>query len=236
MTVPDTFCTSVPTPRVTGIIVTTTFTSASAEHGYPASTLTDNGMVYTTRYAHGKGGPNAFEYLLKRLRITQKNGSPYHPQTQGKIERFHQTLKKWLTAQDPAPTLQALNALLRTFQHIYNEDRPHRALNRKTPAEVYTSLPKAAPAQTPGQHWRIRHDTIDATGTVSLRFNGTMHHLGIGRAHHGKSVIILIAGAEVMTADTLTGEILAEHTIDPAKSYQPRKQQKPPPNGGGFCQ
>ncbi|WP_207767490.1 helix-turn-helix domain-containing protein [Arthrobacter glacialis] len=81
-------------PRVSGVTVTTTLTATAQEYGYPASTLIDNGMVYTTGFANGKGGPNAFEYLVKKLGNTQKNGSPYHPRTQGKIERFHQTLKK----------------------------------------------------------------------------------------------------------------------------------------------
>ncbi|MHA7306937.1 IS481 family transposase [Arthrobacter sp. TMN-49] len=210
-------------PRVTGIIVTTTFTSTAQAHGYPASTLTDNGMVYTTRFAHGKGGPNAFEYLVKKLGIIQKNGSPYHPQTQGKIERFHQTLKKWLALQPPASSRRELDEQLARFQHIYNQERPHRALDRKTPAEVYTSLPKAAPVQRSELHWRVRYDKIDSTGTVSLRYQGAMRHLAVGRAHKQKHVIVLIAGPEVMIADTITGELLAEHTIDPSKSYQPKK-------------
>lgn len=210
-------------PRVTGITVTTTFSSTAQTHGYPASTLTDNGMVYTTRFAHGKGGPNAFEYLVKKLGIIQKNGSPYHPQTQGKIERFHQTLKKWLALQPPAGSCRELDEQLAQFQHIYNQERPHRALDRKTPAEVYTSLPKAAPAQPSERHWRVRYDKIDSTGTVSLRYEGAMRHLAIGRAHKGKHVIVLIAGPEVMIANAETGVLLAEHTIDPSKSYQPKK-------------
>ena len=53
-------------------------------HGVPASTLTDNGMVFTTRLSGGKGGRNGLEHELRRLGITQKNGKPNHPQTQGK--------------------------------------------------------------------------------------------------------------------------------------------------------
>ena len=81
----------------------TTFLASAAEYGLPASTLTDNGLVYTTRLAGGRGGRNAFEHQLHTLGITQKNGSPNHPQTQGKIERFHQTLKRWLTRAAPRP-------------------------------------------------------------------------------------------------------------------------------------
>ena len=66
-------------PRITGKIVTATFTATADEHGLPASTQTDNGMVYTTRFARGGAGPNGFEHLLARLGITQKNGSPSHP-------------------------------------------------------------------------------------------------------------------------------------------------------------
>jgi transposase InsO family protein len=66
-----------------------TFTKAAGQHGYPASTLTDNGMVYTVRFAGGKGGNSKLEHELRRLGITQKNSRPGHPTTCGKVERFH---------------------------------------------------------------------------------------------------------------------------------------------------
>ena len=70
-------------------------------------------MVFTTRLSGGKGGRNGFEHELRRGGITQKNGKPNHPQTQGKAERFQQTLKNWLAAQSPQPaTLTELQALL----------------------------------------------------------------------------------------------------------------------------
>ena len=75
---------------VTGTVVLDTFRNAIAEHGTPASTLTDNGLVFTTRSVHG---PNRFERELVILGVEQKNGRPNHPQTQGKVERFQQTLK-----------------------------------------------------------------------------------------------------------------------------------------------
>src|ERR671910_937954 len=77
--------------RVTGPIVLATFRQAADLHGYPASTLTDNGMVYTTRFAGGRGGRNHLEYELRRLHIVQKNSRPNHPTTCGKAERFQQT-------------------------------------------------------------------------------------------------------------------------------------------------
>jgi transposase InsO family protein len=128
--------------RVTGADVVTSFTTNVNEYGQPASTLTDNGVVYTARFV---GGRNGFEYLLDTLRIQQKNGHPGHPQTQGKIERLHQTLKKWLAKQPPATTLADLQAQLDRFRTLYNQHRPHRALAGRTPATAYQATPKAAP-------------------------------------------------------------------------------------------
>src|ERR1035437_3808075 len=105
---------------VTGDLVTQQFLATADEHGLPASTLTDNGRVYTARFA---GGKNAFEYLIAVLGIRQKNGHPGHPQTQGKIERFHQTLKRWLAKQPPAAPLLDLQSQLDTFRTIYNQQR-----------------------------------------------------------------------------------------------------------------
>ena len=113
--------------RVTGTLVVETFTTCCNTYGMPASTLTDNGSVYTSRFT---GGRNAFEYLLAALRVQQKNGHPNHPQTQGKIERFHQTLKRWLTRQPAATSLVGLQAQLDQFAEAYNTRRPHRALGR----------------------------------------------------------------------------------------------------------
>ena len=211
-------------PRITGPIVVTTFTRAADQHGLPASTLTDNGMVYTTRFARGGSGPNGFEHLLKRLGITQKNGAPSHPQTQGKIERFHQTLKQWLAGQPAPTTTDELNRLLDRFQHIYNNERPHRALQRRTPTEAYHSLPKAEPRLRDGdEHWRVRYDTVDQGGTITIRYAGKLRHLGIGRAHTRTPVIVLINGPHTIVTTRHTGEILAEHTINPDRDYQPRK-------------
>ena len=111
--------------RVTGPIVLLAFRAACGQHGVPASTLTDNGMVFTTRLSGGRGGRNGLEHELRRLGVTQKNGKPNHPQTQGKVERFQQTMKNWLRAQPAQPaTLAELQALLDAFAGIYNTRRP----------------------------------------------------------------------------------------------------------------
>ncbi len=84
------------------------FRKACAAHGIPASTLTDNGMVFTTRLAGGRGGRNHLEAELHRLGVVQINSTPNHPTTCGKVERFHQTLKRWLISQPRAATLTEL--------------------------------------------------------------------------------------------------------------------------------
>src|SRR5660397_116747 len=132
-------------PTVTAPIVTDTFLATAKTHELPASTLTDNGMIFTTRFARGKSGPNHFEHVIASYGITQKNGHPGHPHTQGKIDRFHQTLKKWLAARPATDTLDTLQDQLNAFQHVYNVERPHRSLGRRTPWAAYKALPKTGP-------------------------------------------------------------------------------------------
>jgi transposase InsO family protein len=211
--------------RVNGDDVVNTFAENINTYGPPAATLTDNGSVYTSRFT---GGRNAFEYLLAILRITQKNGHPGHPQTQGKIERFHQTLKKWLTRQQRAHTLTELQTQLTRFQQIYNHQRPHRALAGLTPATAYQATPKATPRGTPtSDHYRIRLDHIDNGGKVSLRRAGRMHHLGIGAHHRSTPILILIDATTATVTNRTTGEILSEHHIEPTKTYWRNKNKEP---------
>lgn len=211
--------------RVTGGLVVDTFTTNINKYGAPASTLTDNGLVYTARF---RGGKNAFEYLLTSLGIDQKNGHPYHPQTQGKIERFHQTLKYWLTKQPPAATLLELQTQLDRFRTIYNEQRPHRSLPGTTPAQAYNATIKATPTKQPlNAHYRVRHDTIDQFGKLTLRRAGKLHHLGIGRHYAKHEVLILVDEHEVTVTNQTTGEILGTYDINPDRNYWANKTKKP---------
>jgi transposase InsO family protein len=210
--------------RVTGPAVVTTFREAAGQHGYPASVLTDNAMVYTTRFAGGRGGRNHLETLLVDLEIEQKHSRPNHPTTCGKVERFQQTTQRWLAARDPADTIDELQAQLDTWVNLYNHQRPHSSLRRRPPAVVYGLLPKATPrGSTAGTHHRVRHDRVDKTGAVSLRRAGRMHHIGVGRAHAGKTVLLLIDDLDIRVIHDTTGELLRHVTLDPTRDYQPRK-------------
>lgn len=202
---------------ITGKIVIDSFNKCRSQYGTPFSTLTDNGNVYTARFV---GGKNGFEYLLSELEVVQKNGSPAHPQTQGKIERFHRTLKKWLSEQQAANDLLELQAQLDEFQKIYNTARPHKALGMQTPKKCYEATVKAKPKSAKGkEHFRVRTDVVDEFGKVTLRRAGKLHHLGVGRDHGFKRVALVVDHYSVIVVETKTGEILSKHAIEPSRDY-----------------
>lgn len=207
---------------VTASRVIADFTDAINQFGPPQSTLTDNGAVFTARFINGR---NAFEHLLSALGIRQKNSSPNHPQTQGKIERFHQTLKRWLAAREPARNIAELQKLLDEFRTVYNKERPHRALDGKTPWFAYTAKPKLRPSKK-GHigDWRVRYDRVDKFGKLTLRLGGNLHHLGIGKQNSGLEVILLIDLKQVTVVHQESGEILSEHAIEPLKNYWPKQE------------
>jgi Integrase core domain len=227
--------------------VVDTFRAAGAHHGLPASTLTDNGMVFTTRLSGGSGGRNAFETELRRLGIVQKNSKPNHPTTCGKAERFQQTMKAWLAAQPDQPaTIGELQALLDVFVDIYNTRRPHRSLaGRSTPAVAYAARPKARPGdRSDDTHFRVRHDRVADGGSVTLRVNGQLHHIAVGRHLTGTRVILLIADVDARIIDAATGELYRHLTLDPTRRYHgtgrpprppTRNDNSPTPNAGSGC-
>jgi transposase InsO family protein len=204
--------------------VNNSFSKAVAAYGNPASLLSDNGAVFTGRY-RGTGRV-ALEVTLHSCGISFQHCRPYHPQTCGKIERFHQTLKKWLIHQTPAHTVAQLQAQLDTFCTYYNTVRPHRALSRHTPQQAYLARPKATPTGTPLHTgaYRIRHDRIDTDGKLTLRHNSRLHHIGMGRRYAGTNVLILAHDLHIRITTT-DGQLLRELQLDPTKDYQP--QTKP---------
>lgn len=204
------------------------FTRAAGQYGLPASVLTDNGLVFTARH---RGGVNTFETTLLALGVEAKHSRPYHPQTCGKVERFHQTLKKHLSKQPPANTVRQLQAQIDRFITYYNNTRPHRTKNT-TPRTAFDAREKAKPQGEPTNttNTRVRQDRIDNNGTITLRHNGRLHHIGIGRDHHHKQVIVLIAGLDIRII-TPDGELLRHLTLNPETDYQPTGRPPGPPKG-----
>jgi len=201
--------------------VVAAFHGAASAHGLPASLLTDNGAVFT---AEPRGGGRcAIELETAALGIRHVRSTPYHPQTCGKVERFHQTEKKWLAKQDAAVSLAELQTDLDRFRSYYNTVRPHRAIARRTPQEAFAARPKAAPA-LPGftvpPHFRVRRDKVDITGVITLRHNSRLHHIGLGRKLTGTRVLVLVADLDVRVL-TEDGEPIRAFTLDPNRDYQP---------------
>jgi len=209
--------------RVNAPIVVETFKQACHYNGYPASVLSDNGMYFTARFARGgKSGPNHLQTVLANLGITQKHSRPNHPTTCGKVERFQQTLKKWLRARPNIYGRKQLQTQIDAFVNNYNHQRPHRSLSRTTPAIAYTRLPKAQPANNPQTEHRVRKDRIDNSGKITIRHKGHLYKIGIGRAHKHRPIIALINDLHIRIIDTQTGELLRDLTLDTTRTYQPQ--------------
>jgi hypothetical protein len=191
-------------------------------------------MVYTVRLAGQgrRGGRTSFEAELHRLNIRQKNSAPNHPTTCGKVERFQQTLKKWLRAQPAQPaTIEELQTLIDTVVDDYNHRRPHRSLrHQQTPATAYTARPKTTPSspRDNDSHDRVRTDRVDNHGKITLRVNGRLHHIGIGRTHARTRVLILAHNLDIKIINAATGELLRELVLDTNKDYQPQKPKQTP--------
>jgi transposase InsO family protein len=198
--------------------------AAIGAHGVPMSSLTDNGLCYTTA-RRKQMRPTAFEANLAALGCQSIASTPYHPQTCGKIERFWQTLKKWLHAREASyglyGSLAALNRDLAIFAEHYNTRRPHRAHHGKTPATVFATTVKARPAQRPLPATTQIYRTHASTG-------GTVivgpFHVFIGGRYKQLAVTVIRDGnfIAIFAGDTL----LRTLTADPTRRYQPLGRTK----------
>ena len=197
------------------------FRAAGERWGLPAALLTDNGCVYTTWH---RGGPNVMQTELLALGIEFRHSRPYHPQTCGKVERFHQTMKAFLAKQPKVGSIAELQAQVDRFVAYYNEVRPHRARERRPPRVAFEARDKARPSGPMirvGAGVRVRRDRIDNNGKVTLRHRTRLHHIGVGHAHKGKRVIMLVDGLNVRVVSQ-DGELLRQLTLDPTRDYQPQ--------------
>ena len=138
----------------------------------------------------------------------------------------------------PAPDAQALSGQAAAGAHAHRapgparrlrallqpHQRPHRALGGRTPLQAYSARVKARPAgASAATYFRVREDKVDETGKVSLRYDSRLYKIGIGRAHRGRAVKLLIADQNIRVID-LQGQLIRELTLDPSRNYQPLGQ------------
>lgn len=209
-------------PTVRAEHVRDLFERACLVWGTPASVLTDNGAIFN---ATRRGGRSGFESDLLAAGVLYKHSTPYHPQTCGKVERWHQTLKRYLV-KNPASSLEELQSVLDRVVLRYNEQRPHRSKGRITPREAYEARGKATAHTLINQpHLRLRKDVVDPWGKITLRYRGRILHVRIGHHHRGKRVRLYIVDEHIRVLDD-DGHFLGEITINPDKNYQTMAKPK----------
>jgi transposase InsO family protein len=187
-----------------------TICRAAARWGWPERLLTDNGTIF------GAG----LRTNLAALGVAIRHSRPYHPQTCGKVERFHQTLKKWLAAHDPPATITELETVCDAFIEHYNHRRKHRAIGRRTPHHVWTTTPKSGPANQPlaldpnhPHHSiyrvRVQHGITWAAG----------YRITIGAVHNDHTAITIVTGLQAHVF--VDGALARALTINPTRQHQP---------------
>ena len=187
------------------------FCEGASRWGWPARFLSDNAGEFR----------NGLADAVRALGVESGHSRPYHPQTCGKVERFHQTLKKWLSVQPAPGSLRELQVLLDQFATIYNHHRPHRSLKRRIPAEVFATTPKAGPTDraldTPTHIHRVKVNN----GTLSA---GQRYTISVGAAHTGNTATVIITGLNCHVF--INGQLIRKLTLDPSRKLQPIYPQR----------
>ena len=203
----------------------TTFCQAAQHWGLPAGVLSDNGLCFSGKL---RGFEVPFEANLRDAGIRPFTGRPYHPQTTGKVERFQQTLKKWLRRQDRrsgrARDLAALQARLDTFCAYYNEQRPHQGIGRVTPLSRWQANPSSKPATEPLEHptpsSRAHTVTVSPSGCIDLH----KVSIGVGAEWAGSPATVIV---DDNYATVFSGDHLVRHLkLDHSRPYQPTGRRR----------
>jgi transposase InsO family protein len=191
-----------------------TFCEASARWGVPLGQLSDNGLNFSGRL---RGFEVRFETELRAIGVVAKTSRPYHPQTCGKVERFQQTLKRWLRRQRLAADLAQLQEQLDRFVAYYNHERPHRGIARCTPAEHWAATPPAvnlgSALPSPTQASTV---VVARNGTVGL---GGRYCIGIGSEWRGRTAVV--HHDDTHAAVFIDHKLVRALALDPTRRYQP---------------
>jgi transposase InsO family protein len=191
------------------------FCEAASRHGLPVQLLSDNGLCFSGKL---RGVEVFFETQLRAAGVRPVTSRPFHPQTCGKIERFHQTLKKWLRKQPLARDLIELQHQLDRFRYWYNNERPHRALGRITPAQRWAERPAIDGPTLP-----LASDPRQTTVTITERGIAVCRpwRIHIGRAHAGKTAHVMLD--DTHAAVYIDGQLVRHLELDTTRSYQPKQ-------------
>lgn len=202
-----------------------TFCEAAAVWGLPAGVLSDNGLCFSGKL---RGFEVEFESRLRDAGIRPLTGRPYHPQTTGKVERFQQTLKKWLRKQPLANSLAELQTQLDTFCVIYNFERPHQGISRKFPGDRWRASPASGPAAQPLAHPDFPSKNFRAKVSTAGSINNNRYAINVGVKYSGQYANVII---DKQHANIFIDNQLIRHLkLDPTRRYQPsgRPPGRPP--------
>lgn len=192
-------------PACDGPNVLAAMAEAAREHGWPERFWSDNARVFTRTLANA----------VEPLGVIASHTRPFHPNSNGKVERFHQTVKRWLEARPRAHSLDDLQHQLDTFRDIYNTRRPHRALGRQFPADVWNTAAKTGPADQPITTPTIVTDTIVCD---SRAFSGP-YAITVGAQHNGQRALTIITGLRCHIF--VNGKLARALTLNPTRRSQP---------------
>jgi hypothetical protein len=178
--------------------------------------LSDNGLCFSGKLRNFEV---LFERNLRDAGVRPSTGRPYHPQTTGKVERFQQTLKKWLRGQRLPAGLAELQAQLDEFADIYNHQRPHQGIGRVTPMQRWGAATPSAPTGNPLAHpeWptRLHEAVVNSAGVVAIhRFN-----IHVGVEWEGQAAHVQITGHRANVF--IDGQLVRHLELDPDRTYQP---------------
>jgi transposase InsO family protein len=189
----------------TGAAAVDTLVTAAETLGLPARFQSDNAKSFRDILAAA----------MATLGVAAAHSRPYHPQTNGKVERFHQTLKKWLAHQPRADTIAELQHHCDLFRLVYNHERPHRSLDRHHPADAWTRAPKDGPADRPlAAPTRVHHGIV--TGS-RLEIPGR-YRISLGAAYDTQTATAITTGTNCHIF--IDGRLIRSLTLNPNQRDQ----------------
>jgi transposase InsO family protein len=184
------------------------FEAASSAWGLPRELLSDNALSFS---GLSRGHVAEFERRLWSLGVRTIAITPRHPQTIGKVERMHRTMRGWLGRRPTPTTLAQLQRLLDAFRWHYNEQRPNQAIGDATPAERYRATPPAVPSGEETQRRTHR----------KVRPNGTFHYsgwvVGLSSEWSGAAIEIIEQGGKVRAV--FGDELITSFSTEEPKGY-----------------